>query len=107
MDSLIQRLLKWATNSIEPLQSYSTGVLAAAMEIPEIAAKFKEENNRLVPLLLQRLKRLRNSSDFANISCSSRPFAHLGSMDSFSGKTDDINLPHKSMLCFIYGFNFK
>lgn len=99
MDSLIQRLLKWATKSIEPLQSYSTGVLAAAMEIPEIAAKFKEENNRLVPLLLQRLKRLRNSSDFANISCSSRPFAHLGST------TDDISLPHKSMLCFIYSFN--
>lgn len=102
MDSLIQRLLKWATNSIEPLQSYSTGVLAAAMEIPEIAAKFKEENNRLVPLLLQRLKRLRNSSDFANISTTLRvrPFAHLGSIDSPSHKTDDINnLTHKSMYC--------
>lgn len=41
MDGLIQRLIKWATNSLEPLQTYSTGLLAAAMEVPEIATRFR------------------------------------------------------------------
>lgn len=82
MDSLINRLIKWVTNSIEPLQSYATGLLAAAMEIAEIATKFREQNSGLVPLLLQRLRRLKNSSEFCtNLS---RPFAHLSksSVDS-------------------------
>ncbi|KAJ8958385.1 hypothetical protein NQ314_006407 [Rhamnusium bicolor] len=46
MDSLIHRLIKWVINSIEPLQSYATGLLAAAMEIPEIATRFREQNIR-------------------------------------------------------------
>lgn len=80
MDSLINRLIKWVTNSIEPLQSYATGLLAAAMEIPDIATKFREQNSRLVPLLLQRLRRLKNSSEFCtNLA---RPFAHLASTKS-------------------------
>lgn len=41
MDSLIHRPIKWTTNSIEPLQSYATGLLAAAMEIPDIATRFR------------------------------------------------------------------
>lgn len=91
MDSLIQRLVKWVTNSVEPLQSYATGVLAAAMDIPEIAAKFRDENGRLVPLLLQRLKRLKNVSDFTkNVTAFSRPFAHFSSMTSPPYRGDGI-----------------
>lgn len=41
MDGLIQRLMKWASKSVEPLQTYSTGLLAAAMEVPEIATRFR------------------------------------------------------------------
>lgn len=41
MDGLIHRLIKWTTNSIEPLQSYATGLLAAAMEIADIANRFR------------------------------------------------------------------
>lgn len=41
MDSLIHRLIKWTTKSVEPLQSYATGLLAAAMEIPDIATRFR------------------------------------------------------------------
>ncbi|XP_063917957.1 protein mahjong isoform X3 [Zophobas morio] len=82
MDNLIHRLIKWTTNSIEPLQSYATGLLAAAMEIPEIATRFREQNGRLVPLLLQRLRRLQNSSEFSVTSNSTRPFAHLSTMKS-------------------------
>ncbi|XP_066157890.1 protein mahjong isoform X2 [Euwallacea fornicatus] len=98
--NLIHRLIKWVTNSVEPLQSYATGILAAAMDIPEIAAKFREENSRLVPLLLQRLKRLKNSSEFAkNSAVSHRPFAHFASMTSPPYRGDGvirINLHHLS-----------
>ncbi|KAH1001652.1 hypothetical protein HUJ04_005640 [Dendroctonus ponderosae] len=91
METLIHRLIKWTTKSIEPLQSYATGALAAAMDIPEIAAKFREENSHLVPLLLQRLKRLKNSSEFINnAAIFSRPFAHLSSMKSPPYRGDGI-----------------
>lgn len=81
MDNLIHRLIKWTTNSIEPLQSYATGLLAAAMEIPDIATRFREQNGQLVPLLLQRLRRLQ-SSEIGGASNNTRPFAHLSSMRS-------------------------
>ncbi|KAB0791614.1 hypothetical protein PPYR_03414 [Photinus pyralis] len=79
MDSLIQRLIKWSTNSIEPLQSYATGLLAAAMEIPEIATRYREQNGRLVPLMIQRLRSFQTAEPHVGIA---RPFAHLSSMKS-------------------------
>ncbi|CAB0012642.1 unnamed protein product [Nesidiocoris tenuis] len=39
-DALIQRLFAWAENSVEPLQTYATGLLAAAMDVQEIAVVF-------------------------------------------------------------------
>lgn len=54
-DNLIHRLYSWATDSPEPLQSYATGLLAAAMEVQDIAIGFREQNSRLVPLMLKRL----------------------------------------------------
>ncbi|XP_060809334.1 protein mahjong [Amyelois transitella] len=57
---LIHRLVSWATNSPEPLQCYATGLLAAAMEVQEIATNFRDLNAMLVPLMLQRLHALRN-----------------------------------------------
>ncbi|KAL3283033.1 hypothetical protein HHI36_006192 [Cryptolaemus montrouzieri] len=91
-DSLILRLIKWTTNSIEPLQSYATGLLAPAMEIPEIATKYREHNSRLVPLLLQRLQRLQAASNIPpspTVSSNIRPFAHFSSGDSYSSTTDE------------------
>ncbi|KAI8427007.1 hypothetical protein MSG28_014652 [Choristoneura fumiferana] len=61
-DALIHRLVNWATNSVEPLQCYSTGLLAAAMEVQEIATNFRDLNAILVPLMLRRLHVLRNKS---------------------------------------------
>ncbi|XP_025420180.1 protein mahjong isoform X4 [Sipha flava] len=54
-ESLVPRLFKWAENSPEPLQTYATGLLAAAMEINDIAANFKDDNKRLVPMILDRI----------------------------------------------------
>ncbi|XP_008184180.1 DDB1- and CUL4-associated factor 1 isoform X1 [Acyrthosiphon pisum] len=54
-DQLIQRLFTWAENTSEPLQTYATGLLASCMELTDIAANFKEDNNKLVPIILDRL----------------------------------------------------
>uniref|UniRef100_A0A2A4JHB9 Uncharacterized protein n=1 Tax=Heliothis virescens TaxID=7102 RepID=A0A2A4JHB9_HELVI len=40
-EALIHRLVNWANNSTEPLQCYATGLLAAAMEVQEIATNFR------------------------------------------------------------------
>lgn len=58
-EALIHRLVNWATNSTEPLQCYATGLLAAAMEVQEIATNFRDLNAMLVPLMLRRLHVLR------------------------------------------------
>ncbi|XP_063632309.1 protein mahjong [Cydia splendana] len=61
-DALIHRLVGWATSSAEPLQCYATGLLAAAMEVQEIATNFRDINAMLVPLMLRRLHVLRNKN---------------------------------------------
>lgn len=57
-DNLIQRLYNWAEDSKEPLRSYATGLLGAAMDVQDIAIGFRENNTRLVPLTLKRLHAL-------------------------------------------------
>ncbi|XP_055598270.1 protein mahjong, partial [Uranotaenia lowii] len=54
-DHLITRLASWAESSPEPLQSYATGLLGAAMEVQEIAVSSREQNIRLLPIMLRRL----------------------------------------------------
>ncbi|CAK1597868.1 unnamed protein product [Parnassius mnemosyne] len=61
-EALIQRLVSWATKSPEPLQCYATGLVAAAMEVQEIATNFRDLNAMLVPLMLKRLHELRNKT---------------------------------------------
>lgn len=105
-DNLIHRLYSWAENSEEPLRSYATGLLAAAMEVQDIAIGFREQNARLVTVMLKRLHTLQaevleakkangeviqspqmkseaktSTSKESNSSesvVSNRPFAHLG-----------------------------
>lgn len=80
MESMILRLFSWAEKSIQPLQSYATGLLAAAMEVQDIAANFREQNSRLVPLKLQELHKfqMRAAEERHQAALASRPFAHLG-----------------------------
>lgn len=61
-DNLIQRLYNWAEDSAEPLRSYATGLLGAAMEVQDIAVGFREQNTRLVSLMLKRLYALQAES---------------------------------------------
>ncbi|XP_063231311.1 protein mahjong isoform X2 [Bacillus rossius redtenbacheri] len=97
MESLILRVFSWAEKSVQPLQSYATGLLAAAMEVQDIAANFREQNAKLVPLKLQELHRLQSSAaEEAQTQCSlpsARPFAHLGQANGCVGRTSPLRSP--------------
>lgn len=78
---LIDRLFTWARDEDEPLQSYATGLLAAAMELSDIAAHCKLQNAELIPIMLKKLKslmeerrksmeNLNNNQDFRLLSSS-------------------------------------
>jgi len=90
-DQLINRLYDWAEKGEEPLRSYATGLLGAAMDIQDIAVAFRDQNIRMLPLLLQRLKSLQvRHKRYGNVSSLSngeskeeeRPFSHLGGASS-------------------------
>ena len=52
---MILQLYKWISSEQEPLSSYSTGLLAVAMELTDVAT---EKNSNLVPEMLVRLGEL-------------------------------------------------
>ena len=64
-DGLIKRCFAWSRDSPEPLQSYATGLLGAAMEIQTVATDVenRERNQTLVPLIINRLKEFRRQSE--------------------------------------------
>lgn len=77
-EGMILRLFSWAEKSVEPLQSYATGLLAAAMEVQDIATGFREQNGRMVPLMLKRLHKLQEKAQEERVAAANaRPFAHL------------------------------
>lgn len=47
-DGLLNKFVEWSETSKEPLRSYATGLLAAAMEVQDIADTQREANVRLV-----------------------------------------------------------
>lgn len=102
MEGLIHRLFSWAEKSIEPLQSYSTGLLAAAMEVQDIATGFRDQNAKIVPLMLQRLHKLqqkaqedRQQKAHEDRQKNARPFAHIGQDRSTVNDSDDKAIPGK------------
>uniref|UniRef100_T1J8Z3 Uncharacterized protein n=1 Tax=Strigamia maritima TaxID=126957 RepID=T1J8Z3_STRMM len=58
-ENLVSKLFHWAETAPEPLRSYSTGLLGAAMEIPDVATKFQTQNADLVPKMWERLREFR------------------------------------------------
>ncbi|KAJ8302050.1 hypothetical protein KUTeg_021037 [Tegillarca granosa] len=59
-EGIVQRLFQWAESADEPLRSYATGLLAGAMELQDIATNFKDQNAKMVPLMLKRLRELKS-----------------------------------------------
>nr|XP_042905240.1 DDB1- and CUL4-associated factor 1 isoform X2 [Parasteatoda tepidariorum] len=81
-EGFVPRLLHFVEISPNPLRSYATGLVAAAMECTEIASNFRERNVYFVPLMLKRLHEVSqkylktpppNSND--TLVNSNRPFA--------------------------------
>ncbi|XP_050032227.1 DDB1- and CUL4-associated factor 1 isoform X2 [Dermacentor andersoni] len=79
-EGLVSRLLQWAESESTPplLHAYATGLLAAAMEVQDIAANYREANARLVPAMLRRLWELAQVTP-EEVVCRppERPFCHL------------------------------
>lgn len=67
-DHLIHRLYNWAEHSEEPLRSYATGLLAAAMEVQDIAVGFREQNGRIISVMLKRLHSLQSITKHGRVS---------------------------------------
>uniref|UniRef100_A0A673X2B1 DDB1- and CUL4-associated factor 1 n=1 Tax=Salmo trutta TaxID=8032 RepID=A0A673X2B1_SALTR len=59
-EGLVEKLFKWAQEAERPLCIYATGLLARAMENQEIATNYREDNSKLVPLMLMRLRELQD-----------------------------------------------
>lgn len=55
---MIPKIFTWAFEDEEPLQTYAVCLLASAMDVPELAAPFKDKNVQLVPIMIKKLKKL-------------------------------------------------
>lgn len=62
-EDLMGQLFRWAEGSLDPMSSYATGLLAAAMESQDIAANCRELNISLFPVLLRRLQDLKEKME--------------------------------------------
>ncbi len=89
-EDLVSQLFRWAQDAAEPLRSYATGLLAAAMDVSEIASACRDQNSVLVPLMLQRLRTLqKQAADEERLTeGTSEPFAKLKA-ETFSVNGDD------------------
>uniref|UniRef100_A0A8C4R3X2 DDB1- and CUL4-associated factor 1 n=1 Tax=Eptatretus burgeri TaxID=7764 RepID=A0A8C4R3X2_EPTBU len=47
-EGIVENLFKWAREAEDPLRTYATGLLAAGMEIQDIAANYREENSQML-----------------------------------------------------------
>ncbi|XP_059475343.1 protein mahjong [Neocloeon triangulifer] len=84
--SPVPTFIKWAEKADEPLRSYATGLLGASMHMSDVAGTYREENSRLVPVMIRRLRSLQdeyfNSLKPKEDSNGPRPFADLGVPES-------------------------
>ncbi|GIX72745.1 hypothetical protein CDAR_65531 [Caerostris darwini] len=99
-EGFVPRLLHWAEHAPKPLQSYATGLLAAAMDTQDIAGKYKEKNAYFVPLMLRRLHAL--SKEYLKYEKDTdgqvpdRPFACLGGKSNNLFEENCKNNNHKA-----------
>ena len=95
----MQNLISWAGSEREPLASYATGLLGAAMDIQEVAGNFKESNAQLVPKLLKKLRALQKETEAKNRESETqnasdvtrRHFANVEGFDSVTFKQPGSN----------------
>ncbi|XP_036064990.1 DDB1- and CUL4-associated factor 1-like isoform X1 [Onychomys torridus] len=57
-EGIVENLLKWAQEADQPLRTYSTALLGCAMENQQIVSRYRDENTRLVAVVLGKLREL-------------------------------------------------
>ena len=62
-ESTVSKLFIWAEKAQEPLRTYATGLLSAAIDIPDIATNFRDNNAHLLPIMLNRLWDLKDEGE--------------------------------------------
>ncbi|XP_053723748.1 DDB1- and CUL4-associated factor 1-like [Synchiropus splendidus] len=93
-EGLVDLLFSWALEQEPPLSSYAIGLLAKAMNNPDVESGFQEKNTQLVPLVFTRLKELQSlmikgHEQSSEISAPSKPLN--GSMQENGGRNDAEN----------------
>ena len=99
-DGLIKRCFAWARESPEPLQSYATGLLGAAMETQSVATDVenRERNQTLVPLIINRLKEFRKQNEEEKKVAENsfkRPFSMFAATSGGSGPSSPRKSPSR------------
>lgn len=74
-DPIVLRFFSWADKSEEPLRSYATGLLAATMKLQNRAFHFRDQNNVLIPVMMQRLHELQTGHAGEYVASSSSSFS--------------------------------
>lgn len=94
-EGVVERLYHWAEFSDEPLKSYATGLLSGAMELNDVAVKFREESLHLVPIMLDRLHDLIKQEKEEKEQAGGEPGADSGGGD---GEGKDSGKRHFSLV---------
>lgn len=95
-ESLVKQIFDWAESAEFPLHSYATGLLGAAMDVPEISKLYREQNNQLVPLMLNRLNQITHipsgSSDQSSDTIDPRDLVDSSDTAPFYRSSSKVNL---------------
>ncbi|XP_041836899.1 DDB1- and CUL4-associated factor 1-like isoform X2 [Melanotaenia boesemani] len=67
-EGLVEKLFNWACEAERPLCVYATGLLARAMSNQEMAANYREQNAKLVPIMIKRLQDLQTAEAVGHLS---------------------------------------
>lgn len=90
-EGLIEKFFKWAREADRPLSVYAIGLLARAMSSQEVVASYRDENAQLVPLMISRLRILREETNNQSPSQSNDrpPDSQTTDTDASTGCKDD------------------
>ncbi|CAB3993233.1 DDB1- and CUL4-associated factor 1 isoform X1, partial [Paramuricea clavata] len=90
-EGLLLRLYDWAENGEEPLRSYSLGLIGIAMGMQDFTSSHRENNSHLVPIVINRLKSLKDLRDLNQLAVTDFPKPKVASRNKSNGKSNGGN----------------
>ncbi|XP_028407951.1 DDB1- and CUL4-associated factor 1-like [Dendronephthya gigantea] len=97
-EGLLLRLYNWAENGEEPLRSYSLGLLGIAMGMQDFTSSHRENNSHLVPIVINRLKSLKDLRDLSQPAVKEFPKPKAISRTKNNGKSNGGNKNKKESI---------